>query len=299
MEGENSENGTENKIELTEKEYRLATEVALQRKKTRFYEANYTSMHLDSIKNEFDNITLTPDEAEPFIRQYLKQKEQRKINKAYFDKVYAPFDEKKFDFEGMKQYLKSYFNMKQIAYKSTPEYIDIYKQLCMYFSGDTAFEDQILSDGRQGSLKKGLMIYGSIGCGKTTLLKAFTKNQIHPFVLISCRDVAAKYKSGGYEEIKRYSGNVTDGFHSPDIKSKFTYAFDDMGTEAKLKHYGDELNAIGEIVLNRYDKGLKLFVTTNLSLEEIKQYYEERVTSRLKEMVNVISFPKGAEDLRK
>jgi len=82
-----------------------------------------------------------------------------------------------------------------------------------------------------------------------------------------------------------------------------TYCFDDLGTENKLKHFGNECNLMAEILLSRYDlfisSKLLTHITTNLSASEIETLYGNRVRSRMREQFNLIAFDKNTNDKRK
>lgn len=60
---------------------------------------------------------------------------------------------------------------------------------------------------------------------------------------------------------------------------------------------------MAEILLTRYDlfvsKNLLTHLTTNLSASEIEEIYGNRIRSRLREMLNLISFDKNSIDKRK
>jgi hypothetical protein len=158
---------------------------------------------------------------------------------------------------------------------------DIYFQLCLYFTNDARFE---------GDLTKSLLLQGGIGTGKTTAMTFFQKNQKQNFKLIRTRSVAYEFKSNGISAIEIHSKNNGDtGF-----------CFDDLGTESTLKNYGDSLNVMTEILLNRYDDKLSpTHITTNITVQQIKEHYGERLFDRMKEMFNQITFPCDAKSLRK
>jgi DNA replication protein DnaC len=80
------------------------------------------------------------------------------------------------------------------------------------------------------------------------------------------------------------------------------YCFDDLGTEETKSHFGNKINVMAEIILNRYDNKTAMgweftHVTTNLSADEIEQYYGSRVRSRFREMFNAITL--NGNDRRK
>jgi DNA replication protein DnaC len=152
-------------------------------------------------------------------------------------------------------------------------------------------------------LTKGLMITGPIGCGKSALInlmRYFIKDAV-PHILKPCREVAFEFEKVGFEIIRRYA---SVSYHSTTNRPYLlTYCFDDLGTEQSLRHFGQECNIMAEIILSRYDlfirKKMITHFTTNLSADEIEKLYGPRVRSRLREMCNLIAFPKDTPDKRR
>lgn len=159
-------------------------------------------------------------------------------------------------------------------------------------------KDEKLTEPLKISLKKGILLTGPVGCGKTTLmaLMRFFEPSQNRFILKSCRDVSFEFIKDGYETIHKYSRS---SFHQHVPK---TYCFDDLGTENNLKYYGNECNIMAEVLLSRYDlfisSNLVTHLTTNLSASEIETFYGNRVRSRMREMLNLISFDKNTLDKR-
>jgi DNA replication protein DnaC len=60
---------------------------------------------------------------------------------------------------------------------------------------------------------------------------------------------------------------------------------------------------MSEALLSRYDlfvsQNMTTHITTNLSASEIEDFYGNRLRSRMREMVNLVSFDKGTIDKRK
>lgn len=149
------------------------------------------------------------------------------------------------------------------------------------------------------NLNKGIMLSGPVGCGKTSLMnlmKHLTATE-HKFFVKPCRDISFEFIQDGYQIIHKYS---IGKLYQSEAK---TICFDDLGTENNLKYFGNECNVMAEILLSRYDlytsKKLQTHITTNLSATEIEKNYGNRVRSRLREMVNLISFERNIEDKRK
>ena len=172
------------------------------------------------------------------------------------------------------------------------DYLIIYK-LIAYFLKDepTCFQYNI-------NLNKGILLSGPVGCGKTSLMnlmKYLTPTE-HKFFVKPCRDISFEFIQDGYQIIHKYSKGKLYEFEPK------TICFDDLGTENSLKYYGNECNVMAEILLSRYDlfisKKLLTHITTNLSASEIETHYGNRVRSRLRQMVNLISYDKSTPDKR-
>jgi len=145
---------------------------------------------------------------------------------------------------------------------------------------------------------KGLLLIGPVGCGKTSLMNImkFLTPIEHKFLIKPCRDISFEFIHDGYEIIHKYSKGK---LYQSDPK---IYCFDDLGTENNLKYFGNECNVMAEIVLSRYDifvsKKIPTHITSNLSASEIEAHYGLRVRSRLRQMVNLISYDKNTIDKR-
>lgn len=192
----------------------------------------------------------------------------------------------------------------------------VFKQLCFYFSQDQRFT---------GDPNKGLLLMGSVGRGKTTLLKLFLNNPYKPYGILPALKVCRMYQGKGVEGVAHLQGVLKNGI-----------AFDDLGTEPPLSNWmGNQTNVLGDILLARYDllqdgliEGNETHATTNLpvrppkwkadeaglpgpefvgrkkldfegqELPSLQFYYGNRVTDRFKEMFNQIVV-EGAKSLRK
>ena len=160
---------------------------------------------------------------------------------------------------------------------------NLIKALCYFVSVDERFESEM-----GFSFKKGLLIRGISGLGKTHLVRCIEKNELNPIKIISMIEVADEIKQEGEYSINQ--GN-----------NKIIY-LDDVGTEeATINHYGTKINFfknfIEMVYLKNIDKGFgKLIISTNNSFSEIEEKYGFRVRSRVKDMFNIVDV-KG-EDMR-
>jgi len=167
--------------------------------------------------------------------------------------------------------------------------------LCRYFSGDP---------NGPYNLRKGIMLYGPIGCYKTSLMRFFANNQNSSFVVHSVNDISAQFTKDGHDALMKYKGLIpsTDTVRTFGQK-EIGICFDDFGTEIDKKHYGNESNVMAELILSRFMSHQNLIgkthFTTNINTDIISERYGQRVKSRLREMINMVAFPDNTPDRRK
>jgi len=155
------------------------------------------------------------------------------------------------------------------------------KALCFFLSEDERFETEL-----GFSLKKGLIIRGISGLGKTHLMKCVSKNELNPVLILSMIEIADDVRHNG-------EFNIPGG--------KYTKIYlDDVGSEeATVNHYGTKINWFKDFLEIFYLKDRQynsLMISTNNSFSEIEQKYGFRVRSRIKDMFNIIDV--DGKDLR-
>lgn len=156
-----------------------------------------------------------------------------------------------------------------------PRYREVMESFAKYFAGEAGVFP----------LDKGIILHGSVGCGKTTLFKAFNFGTMFQcdrpkralnghntllFGAAKCTDVADVYAEGGALALRRYYGG--------------NMLFDDLGVEALGVNFGQRENVMARVIQERYDRNGITFLTTNLTFKGIQDAYGERVASRLAEM---------------
>lgn len=164
--------------------------------------------------------------------------------------------------------------------------IETVLRLCIYF-----FE--IIPEYKKYNIEmgKGVLLIGPTGCGKTTIIQIFSRIlggnsltiPIHPSTSIS-----NDYSKDGPKAIEKYSG-IT----------KKIYCIDDLGIEKPSMYYGNKKCVISEIIHCRSKNKAITYATSDLSLEEIRDRYEPRIISRMREMFNVINYDISSLDKRK
>lgn len=256
---------------------------------------------------DIDNVELTPDEREQVInialRAALREKKAQvrrakwkaNISGEKVAKKYTPFD-----------YFKVIANSGQEAfgqwnYDDQNKYV--VECLCMYFAQDKRIEERDTGTGVKFDLRKGIMLYGDVGCGKTSLMRFLATNQVQSYKMVSCAEIALDYASKGSDMIKPYfhhSKDVSSGAKKMFLQNRSGYCFDDFGTETIAANFGNKVDVMGAIINAWYNSGdyNSIHLTTNLTGEDINESYGSRIASRVREMFNVICFPDGAIDRR-
>jgi DNA replication protein DnaC len=237
----------------------------------------------------YDNIELDEED----LRKAREEKYNRLERQKYLESVRTMQPTKKFTAE---EYYNAFTQHFPIDKKREHEYYVIVTRLCCYFANDRRFETSELK------LDKGIILFGGVGVGKTTLLEMFRRNQAFSYRIVSCREVESQFGQLGNEAIDTYSQNVPIEPPNQYGQNEIGYCFDDLGTENSVtKHFGNSKTVMADILLNRYDLGIDAratHITTNLSVDEIEKYYGTRVIDRIREDFNQITFPKEFKSRR-
>ena len=133
--------------------------------------------------------------------------------------------------------------------------------------------------------KPGLYFTGFCGTGKTTMIKAikmvvdwyYSNTRFRPMAIIKATDLASM---------------ALNNYHEFKLLAKRTLlAIDDLGQEpALISSYANIMKPCIEILSERYDAQLTTFISSNLAPENIKEYYDERLSDRFREMMEIIPF---------
>lgn len=134
---------------------------------------------------------------------------------------------------------------------------------------------------------KGILLYGDVGTGKSTLIKILAEYQRlynRGFKCINCASLTAQFATYGIEALNESTWN--EGYKGINPIER---AFDELGRETiPAKHYGNDLNVMQHIIQIRYDLKAKTHITTNLFPEQIESMYGQHIYDRCIEMFNFI-----------
>ena len=130
--------------------------------------------------------------------------------------------------------------------------------------------------------KKGMLILGAEGVGKTHAIKDLNKR------MVNAQRLTLQYQMHGITALRSLIQDQIE-FGSNDI------VIDDIGTEKlTTKNYGSELSVVEFLIHRIYDlivyndAPFKLWLTSNLNLDELKTVYGPRVLDRLHELCDIV-----------
>lgn len=208
-------------------------------------------------------------------------KERRKDEIEFVKKRERELKEKytaKFIFNLMAFTSKKVFDVDLIVNEQTKMLI---KVICFFISKDHRFETEL-----GYSFKKGLLIRGVSGLGKTFLIRCVQDNELQPVQVLSMIAIANEIKSNGEYRLS----------YNPE---KIIY-LDDVGTEqATINHFGTKINFFKDYLEMYYLNNIfynNLIISMNNDFDEIEEKYGFRVRSRIKDMFNIIDVV--GEDMR-
>ncbi|RYC70093.1 ATP-binding protein [Spirosoma sordidisoli] len=172
--------------------------------------------------------------------------------------------------------------------------LHVYQQLAAYFSGDyTTFPCTLKP-------KRGILLVGGYGVGKTLAMRLFANNPVRSYRLVSSRSISEAFRLNG--DVCEYKQKIANP-----CSTKFFGQLDlglcigDFGAErSDGKHYGSGFS-VGDLLLDRYENNQLRGWThaeTNGSPADLMNAYGPRVNDRLFEMFNVVRFPEDTPSFR-
>ena len=135
----------------------------------------------------------------------------------------------------------------------------------------------------------GILLCGGCGNGKSTMLKALQQ-------LLNYLHIPKPYNDGTYgiqivdaKYIAYLCKNNYESYRK--LISVDMLGIDDLGTEpSEVMDYGNIYTPVIDLLTKRYEEQLFTIITTNLTPQQIREHYGERIADRLNEMVKKIVF---------
>lgn len=121
---------------------------------------------------------------------------------------------------------------------------------------------------------RGLLCHGNCGRGKSLICWKIVPLLLNHY----CQKIVSCY------DVQQMNADIDA------VKQRHIIYIDDIGTESMSVKYGERRLAFCEIVDEAEKKGKLLMITTNLSLDEISQKYDERTMDRLVAITSRVKF---------
>jgi len=147
--------------------------------------------------------------------------------------------------------------------------------------------------------KKGLLIIGSVGTGKTTLFKIAkelnrSRSCIYDLKITASFDICKDFMKDGYDGYGKYTefviNEIQRGIYNG--AKEIELVIDDLGYDKPVQYFGNTVDITGELLLRRYDNfiryGNRTHATSNLDIKDLKDRYGIRVYDRMIEMFNIV-----------
>ena len=134
---------------------------------------------------------------------------------------------------------------------------------------------------------KGLMLRGSVGTGKTTLAISIMRKAVEQGIRclfvnnISLNDKLLNLLNSDRKELANYDRL---------LRTVPLLVIDDFGAESDRNNRSWVVEKMESIIGDRYDRMLPIIITTNLTKDEIKARYNERIYDRLRDTCDLLIF---------
>ena len=123
--------------------------------------------------------------------------------------------------------------------------------------------------------QRGLLLCGSLGNGKSTMLRA-----IHRLISGNSYLITAKMAYDRFKDSERLT-----------FTHNCVLLLDDLGAEPeRCLVYGEEHHPLTDLLLQRYDQNATTIIATNLTVDALRQRYGDRLFDRLSEMYVAILY---------
>ena len=135
--------------------------------------------------------------------------------------------------------------------------------------------------------KRGLLLCGSCGTGKTKIMQALTH-----LLTFYCQERTRVPLYSAGEIVKLSLSKDEKEMMAFEMLRAWPYlGIDDLGTEpVNVKNWGTDTNPIVDLLYKRYDKMRVTVLSTNLNVEKIGEVYGKRIFDRICESYDRISF---------
>ena len=190
------------------------------------------------------------------------------------------------DFKKVTDYLVSIGSIKMPnrVYVKIPNAMDMIQRGIDHFTGGNGVwipEYDEIADWLTNNDGRGLFCIGKVGRGKSLLCTKV----IPALMSYYCRKIVSVY------DAQQMNAQLDE------VLSKHIVCIDDLGTEEIAVSYGTRRMAFAELADAAEKEGKLLLITTNMTVDQFREKYGERVIDRLRVLTRSVLF--SGESLRK
>lgn len=141
--------------------------------------------------------------------------------------------------------------------------------------------------------KPGIILMGTCGNGKTTMLRAISAliEYVTELTLGRTRRKVVEFRTAKEIEHLCSSEEKADNKTYRDLFATEMLAIDDLGQEAcEVMRFGRIHTPIIDLITDRYNRQLPTLVTSNLTAPQLSEKYGTRIADRFNEMLERISY---------
>lgn len=194
-----------------------------------------------------------------------------------------------------KCFTQTFYEMNGKAFQQDQDAIKNLKVLFFYFLQDEKFFEceNLRADITIPSFKKGLLIIGGFGLGKSNYFKVFEK-VFRRFASLRFKFYTTNELVQKYESCQK---PLDKDYFFKEVKRKRMF-IDEINSERLASNYG-HFDVVEEVLISRYDNKLITFASCNYNsydacakqtLEDLGLRYGSRIYDRFHEIFNIIEF---------
>lgn len=260
-------------------------------------------MSLQEVLDSFSHIELTEDEYRVALIEAKRKKEavlKEKARKERAEENRRLLMARNWNFHQTKEYmLQRAKKMHEDGVFENEFVLDeknehVFNLLCYYFSNDEHFN--ILAHELKvsnPSLKKGILLAGNFGVGKTWLMSLFRKNNRQVYHVEHAKPIAKLFHANGEESVQRHYNKIRNAIFDSTVlfQEHSGLCIEDIGREDIKNNYGNKTNVVGDIMEARYINkcmGIYFHATTNFTVKQLGEFYGDMLVDRFKEHLNLI-----------
>lgn len=136
--------------------------------------------------------------------------------------------------------------------------------------------------------KAGIIFMGPLGNGKSTMIRAISA-LISAFKMYDPYGHQLQVKQSSALAINRLAKDNPDEYYS--LCKVPLLAIDDYGQEApEVLEYGNAIRPLDDLLYMRYDALLPTIISSNLTVDELRERAADRLYDRMREMYEIVVF---------